>query len=75
MQAKLMITGNAYFEVSLLPETPAEREILRRVGECRELISDDLLQRQGYSLTENERLVVRPRPKESDEGAGETSKS
>lgn len=70
MKAKLSISGNEHFTLYLTPETDAEREILRRVAECKELTAADRLRRVNYTYGETDHIEIMrmpPKPKVSEE--------
>jgi hypothetical protein len=70
MKAKLSISGNGWFTLYLTPETDAEREILRRVAECKELTAADRLQTVNHSWrdwsdrTDHIEIMQMPKPPE-----------
>jgi len=64
MKAKLSISGDGNFTFYMTPESDAEREILRRVAECKELTISDRLRRVVYSYGNDhtDHIEIMPMP-------------
>lgn len=58
MKAKLEIAGDANFVLCLIPETEAERDILKRVGEQKRLTA--FWNSDTYSRLQNSQLQIYP---------------
>jgi hypothetical protein len=62
MKSKLSISGNGHFTLYLIPETEAERDILRRVAECKNMTSADRLKQNQWSSGSNDHIEIMPMP-------------
>ena len=58
MKASLKIAGDKWFCLYLTPETDAEREILKRVAECKELTNSNCLRYPGH-YTDTDHLEIK----------------
>lgn len=70
MKASLKISGNSAFTLFLMPETDAEREILRRVTECRNLTCADLLRDRNWMSRTTDCIEIMPMPPKVEQEEG-----